>query len=169
MDVLLAQSTDSVLVARINFGGNGGAPGVAGWSDVNPWKTNITGGKYNDVTYTLAGNDSVSIVMHNNTDDHWGFQGQTNAHTGAAGYMTGGDSGIVPDLVLDHYWFLQNDSATVSITGSAIEDSEEYSDDEYFEDEYEEEPPNQTVGNVILLIILLAGLAALAIFAATNF
>ncbi len=49
------------------------------------------------------------------------------------------------------------------------ENTEEYSDDEYFDDEYEEEPPNQTVGNVILLIVLIAALAALAFFAATYF
>lgn len=47
------------------------------------------------------------------------------------------------------------------------DETEEYSDDEYFDDEYEEEPPNQTVGNVILVIILLAALVALGVFAAT--
>ncbi len=46
------------------------------------------------------------------------------------------------------------------------EEACEYDEDEY-EESYDEEPPNQTIGNVILLLILFAALAALAMFAGT--
>ena len=121
-----AQATDSVLVARINFGGNGTAPTEPGWSSLSPWQSSINGGKYNNMSFSIQGNDSVSVQMYNNTNDHWGFQGTTNAHSGNQGFLSGDDSGQVPDNILRHYWFMQNDSATVGLTGSAIEDSKQY-------------------------------------------
>ncbi|WP_298466410.1 serine/threonine-protein kinase [uncultured Erythrobacter sp.] len=47
-------------------------------------------------------------------------------------------------------------------------EEESYDDDEY-DYEYEEDAPNQTAGNVVLLIILFAAIAALAAFAAITF
>ncbi len=41
--------------------------------------------------------------------------------------------------------------------------------DDWDDAEYEEEPPDQTVGNAILLVILVAALAALGLFAAITF
>jgi len=46
-------------------------------------------------------------------------------------------------------------------------DEFEYDEDEY--DDYEEELPSQTVGNILLLLVLFAALAALAMFAGTYF
>ncbi|MEM6643310.1 MAG: RHS repeat-associated core domain-containing protein [Bacteroidota bacterium] len=118
--------TDSVLVARINFGGVGNAPAVNGWSNLNPWQHSVAGGKYSDMFFSLDGNDSITVTMHNDSENYWGFV-SNNVYAGNQGYLTGNDSGVVPDQILRHYWFVQNSTASISISGSGIDNQKKYS------------------------------------------
>jgi len=65
-----------------------------------------------------------------------------------------------------HPLFDEVDGSSAAIQPEGALEEETY---DYEEDEYEDEPPNQMVGNIILLLVLFAAMVALAMFAGTYF
>jgi hypothetical protein len=87
---------------KLNLGGRGTAPSVAGWKNVwgQPYvDSNLTA----DVDFGDVGNGIGLRCINNGAPDAWGENNDTAVHD--LGEVTGNNSGRYPDNVLKHGWF----------------------------------------------------------------
>lgn len=117
------KTIDLPLILYVNMGGLGTAPTVTGWESIIPWQG--ASSTASDYVFSDIGGSGISITLVNNgVGDRWGFANNNGTYAGNAGFITGNDSGIVPDNVLLHYVFIESASPDMLITG--LDDSKTY-------------------------------------------
>jgi hypothetical protein len=103
---------------KINLGGEGAEPTApAGWNNISPWSA--SGDQSENFVLGVDGFPSVNITLTNTGLEatSWGFDNMNGNFAGGAGASTGDDSGVVPDDVLEEYFFIQNSTADIIISG----------------------------------------------------
>lgn len=110
-------------LAQINFGGNATEPSEAGWGNVSPWQQTLESGDEDlDSDYTIGATGiTIRLIGSADVTEHWGFSSGNEVHTGSTGFVTGDDSGVFPDDILQHYFFVQNVHNGNGGLGAALE------------------------------------------------